>query len=415
MCLRAQTAADSARVARSSWSTAVAAFRNHDVPGARAAVERASASWPTQQAYVWNRALLSAALQDTGGVQRALEDYANLGLGRDLRADTTFDRFETLPWFGALAARHDANRAVIARSRVLATLEDSTLWPESVDYDPRSGKLYVTSVRHRTIVERARDGKERDLWKKDSSVFGAVMAVRVDPKGGTLWATLAAVPQMAGYSPKDSAIAALVEVRISDGAILRRFDLPPSSRHTLGDVSIGPRGDVFVTDSDTPALYRLRPGADSLDAITHPLFRSLQGSAPAPDGNTLFIADYSHGLLRVDLRDDSVTRLRDAPHSTSLGCDGIILHENAIIAVQNGVAPARIMRFDLDREGRTIVRADVLDRNWTVADEPTNGTIIDGEFVYVANSQWEKFESDGRVKQNVRLARPVLLALPLRR
>src|SRR5256885_14540956 len=90
--------ADSARVARTEWAAAVNAFRAHDLSRAREAVERASASWPTQQAYVWNRALLAAALNDTTAARRALEDYANLGLGRDL-ADTTFDRFRGMAWF----------------------------------------------------------------------------------------------------------------------------------------------------------------------------------------------------------------------------------------------------------------------------------------------------------------------------
>ena len=408
----ALNAADSARTARTSWNAAVTAFRAHDLATARVEIERASSMWPTQQAYVWSRVVLGAAMNDTTSLRRALLDYANLGLGREL-TDTTFDRYRALPWFEALAAAHAANRSVVARSRVFATLSDSTLWPEGVDYDARHGKLYVTSVRHRTIVERAADGRERDVWPRDSATRGAVLAVRVDARRNSLWATLAGLGALGGLSPADTSIAAIVEVRISDGAILRRFDLPPSPHHTLGDVAIGPRGDVFVTDSDNPTLYRLRPGRDTLEQVTNPLFRSLQGSAPSPDGSTLYVADYSHGLLRVDLRDNSVTRLRDAPHSTSLGCDGIVWFDNAIIAVQNGVAPARIMRFHLDRAGTSIVRAEVLDRRPDVADEPTIGTLVGGEFVYIANSLWQQYDAAGKLKPTGRLARPVLLAVPL--
>jgi len=312
-----------------------------------------------------------------------------------------------------MVAAHDVNRTVIARSTVRATLSDTTLWPEGIDYDARTGRFYVASVRHRTIVERSADGSERALLPRDAGGNGAVLGVRVDPAKNILWATMSGLSQMEGYTPADSAIAALVRVRISDGTIERRWDLPVGKPHALGDLVVSVGGDVFVTDSNQPVVYRLRAGADTLETITHPLFRSLQGLAPTSDGRFLYLADYSHGLLRVDLGTSNVIRLADPPHVTTLGVDGIALYHNAIIAVQNGISPARVMRYQLDPTGARIVSAEILDRNWKVADEPTIGTIVGDEFVYVANSQWEKYSDDGVRRKNVKLTAPVLLALPL--
>lgn len=406
-------AVDSASVARAAWSSAVKAFRLKDIATARAEVERASSAWPTQPTYVWYRAALAAEQGDTAAVASALRDYARLGLGRDL-SDSTLDRFRARPWFAAVAKEHELNRAVLARSRVRHTLSDSTLWPEGVDHDARTGNFYVASVRQRTIVEVAADGRERELWPRDQSGVGAAFGVRVDPRRNILWATMSGLRQMSGFAPSDSAIAALLEIRIRDGAILRRWDLSPGRKHTLGDLAVGPQGDVFVTDSDDPVLYRLRPGGDTLEALRNPLFRSLQGIAPSPDANVIYVADYSHGLLRVDLRSSRVTRVDEAANITTLGCDGIVWHENAIVAVQNGVSPARVMRFGLDAAGTRVVGADVLDRNWVIADEPTIGTIVGNDFVYVANSQWEKYSAEGNRVPGSKLTRPVLLAVPLR-
>jgi sugar lactone lactonase YvrE len=205
-------------------------------------------------------------------------------------------------------------------------------------------------------------------------------------------------------------------VRISDGVIEQRWDIPAApGGHVLGDLAIGPRGDVYFTDSSTPVLYLLRAGGDTVERFTDPLFRSLQGLAPAPDGTVLYLADYSHGLLRLELATGRVTRLQDAPGSTSLGCDGITWDRGALIAVQNGVAPARIMRFALDAAGIRIIRAEVLDRNVPLADEPTIGAMAGNAFVYVANSQWEKYGEDGARKGAVPLTAPILLAVPLAR
>ena len=390
-------------------------MESHDYANTRREVDHAASAWPTQPAYLWGRAVAALLTNDTAAVLDALNAYAALGLGRDLRRDARLADLAMQPRFASALARLDSNLAPIVRSHVVVTLPDSTFWPEAVDYDPRSHRYYIGSVRHRTIAEVVNGKVTRELWPREKSGIGAVLGVRVDTARGVLWATLAGVPQMEGFTPADSSIAAIVRVRIADGAIERRWDLPPSPRgHALGDIVLGATGDVFVTDSNDPVLYRLRRGSDTLEAIRHPLFRSLQGMAAPPNAKVLYVADYSHGLLRVDLETNAVTRLDDAPATTSLGCDGLVWDNGAIVAVQNGVAPARIMRFVLDRAGTRIARAELLDRNSLIADEPTIGTIVGGEFVYVANSQWEKFTEGGARIPARRLTAPVLLAVPLR-
>jgi len=405
---------DSAAVARAAWARANSALGTNDLRTTYKEVARAANAWPTQPAYVWGRAVTAHLAHDTTAVIEALQAYAALGLGRDLAHDARFAGYRALPRFADAFARHVANLAPLVRSRLVAQLIDSTFWPEGMDYDPRTGRYYVASVRRRTIAEVADGRMVHELWPRDRPNIGAVLGVRVDSRRGVLWATLAGIPQMEGYTPRDSTIAALVRVRISDGVIERRWDLPPAKLgHVLGDLAIGPSGDVFVTDSNDPVLYRLRPGADTLERLTSPYFRSLQGLAPMPNGKVLYVADYSHGLLRVDLATNDVSRLDDAPASTSLGCDGLAWYDGSIIAVQNGVEPARIMRFELDTSGRRITRADVLDRNVAIADEPTIGAIVGSDFVYVANSQWEKYTDAGKRKPERPLTAPVLLAVPL--
>lgn len=409
-------ARDSAAVARAAWARATAAVRASDLSTARREVAHAVGAWPTQPAYLWAGARLAAVARDTAALEQALAAYARLGLGRDLRADTTVAGFLALPAFGSILRSHDANRAPLARSQVRASLPDSTFWPEGMDYDSRTGTFYVSSVRHRTIAEITRSGETRELWPRGRPELGAIFGVRVDPVRPALWATTSGLPQTQGYRPADSAIAALLRVRISDGVVERRWDIPAEpGGHVLGDLAIGPRGDVYFTDSRTPVLYLLRAGRDTVERITNPLFRSLQGLAPAPDGTALYLADYSHGLLRLELATGRVTRLDDAPGSTSLGCDGIVWHRGALIAVQNGVAPARVMRFVLDAAGIRIVRAEVLDRNVPLADEPTIGAVAGNAFVYVANSHWEKYAEDGTRKGATPLRAPILLAVPLAR
>ena len=110
-----------------------------------------------------------------------------------------------------------------------------------------------------------------------------------------------------------------------------------------------------------------------------------------------------------------VTRLADAASSTSLGVDGLVWYHNSLIGIQNGVAPARVVRFHLDASGTRIVRQEILDRNSDVADEPTIGVVIGSEYVYVANSQWEKHDDNGVRLTGAALISAVLLSISLKK
>ena len=355
-------------------------------------------------------------MRDTGAVLDGLTRYAALGLGRDLTTDSALRNLIAHPSFRPVAAAHAANIAPLVRGQPWAILPDSTFFPEGIDFDPRSGLTYVTSIRHRTIAElTSRGDYVRELLPRAGVGLGAILAARIDAPRGVMWATTSAIPQSAGYAAADSNVHALLRLNIATGEIEKRWDLPASPNgHTLGDVAIGSLGDVFFSDSRDPVLYRLPADSTGLLPIRHVLFRSLQGIAPVPDGQTVIVADYSHGLLKVDALTGEVTRIADGPGMTSLGCDGLVWHDGAVVAVQNGVFPPRIMRFELDSSRTRITSATVIDRNPAIADEPTVGTLIGDDFVYVANSQWEKYNESGELLPRAVLRRPVLIRVPTR-
>jgi sugar lactone lactonase YvrE len=403
--------ADSARVARAAYKVAL---NSMDPATAYREITRASRAWPTQPAYIWGRAVLAARSLDTAATLRALDDYASLDLGRELSGSKDFAFLEGNAAFQALAQRHRSHRTPIVASRVVYESRDSTFWPEGIDFDPNQGVYYLAGVRHGTIM-RVDPGRQSSTLWSELQPRVAVLGVRVDARRRVLWATTSGIPQREWFVPGDSAYASLLEVGLGDGRVKRKWDLPAApGGHVLGDLAIGPHGDVFVTDSRHAAVYRLRLGTDSLETVRHPLFYSLQGVAPSPDGSAVYLADYSHGLLRMDLRDGTVNRLPDAPRSTSLGCDGLRWYAGALICVQNGLNPARIARFTLSGDGRGILRIDVVDRNFDIADEPTIGTIVGDEFVYVANSQWNKHDATGKRVPSVPLRGPVLLGVRIK-
>ncbi|MEO8633715.1 MAG: hypothetical protein ABI587_00420 [Gemmatimonadales bacterium] len=404
-------AVDSAAVARAAWR---AAARSESPAATLTYVTHAARAWPGQPAYWSALAVVAAQASDTALLTEALELLGGLGAGAEVLGDSGVVRMSAVPGVGAALRRLREATAERRTGQIIRSSPDSTVYAEGIDADSASGRFYVASVRHRTVYAVEPDGTWRDLGLSRAPDVGAILGVRVAPGGKQLWVTTIGLPQMRGYLPADSALAALLLVRIADGSIERRWALPADgSLHVLGDLTVGPAGDVFVTDSRQPLLFRLRPGADTFSVTRHPLFRSLQGVAATPDGLFLYMADYSHGLLRQDLRTGEVIHVADAPGTTSLGVDGLVLRGRSLIGVQNGFAPPRIARFALSAGGERISAVEVLDRQPSVADEPTIGTLVPGGFVYVANSQWEKYDDAGRRREGTHLAPTHLIRISL--
>ena len=411
--LRGQShpATDSAAAARTSWQAAAEAFRDGDNQTAWQRALLASHQWPEQVEYQRGVAIAAARRRDPTSLIAALDRLTSFQAGGGMARDSSVAALRDRPAVARALGRLAKASAPIRRSTVAATIEDSTLFAEGLDADAATGTLYVASVHHRTIYAIGRDGRPRDLQLTRHQRIGAILGVRFDAARGVLWATTAGLAQSAGFAPADSSIAALLRIRPADGELLGRWDLPAGLPHVAGDLAIGPRGDVFVTDSRSPWLFQLAPGADTLIGRTDPLFRSLQGPAPSPDGRTLYLADYSHGLLRLDLSSGVTSRLAVPAGVTSLGVDGLILAGGALIGVQNGVSPARIVRFTLDGAGRRIVSAVTVDRHLPEADQPTIGTLLGKDYLYVANSQWDQYNDDGTRVPGRALGRTLILKL----
>ena len=405
---------DSAQMARSAWREGLEADARGDSALAWHSVHRAAMGWPEQSAYIRGLAVLAARHRDTTQLVLALDRLATMEVGLDTAEDPALARMSAGALVQAALQRLQGATRPRPESRAWAALPDTTIFAEGLDADLRTSTVYVTSLRHRTIYAVDSAGGVRDLQVGRAPGVSAIFAVRFDPARSVLWAATSGLPAAEGYQPADSAIAALLRIDPVSGAIQARYPAPAATPHVLGDIALGPEGDVFVSDSRTPALYRLRPGTETMEWFSDPLFHSLQGVAPTPDGRWVYLADYSHGLLRWDLRTGTVTRLTVPAGATSLGLDGILLDGRSIVGIQNGLAPPRVVRFTLDQAGERVVATEVLDRHLPLADEPTNVTRLNNDLIYIANSQWEKYADDGSRRPGTRLGPTVLLALPLR-
>ncbi|MCC6243734.1 MAG: hypothetical protein IT353_12900 [Gemmatimonadaceae bacterium] len=404
-----------ATVARQAFQNAAAAASPAQ---SLAEITRAVDTWPAQPAYWQALARTAARLSDTLSLQRALARLVQYGTGAELLSDASVRRFSGKNTVGAsLNALAEATAPLVA-GRVIATITDTMLFAEGIDVDARTGTLFVSNIRTRTILAIDREGKRRDLQVGRHPRIGAVLGVRVTADGRHLFATTSTLPMMQGYDAQARPVHAILKLRAQDGALLARWDLPADGMsHTLGDLAIATDGSVMATDASDGALWSLPANASSatpLRAIRDPLLRSPQGITWVPGTRQLIVADYSHGLLAVDADAHLVTRLRAPDSMTTVGVDGIVWYDDGIVAVQNGVSPSRVVHFTVDHAQRAVQSMRLLDRQPTVATEPTIGTIWQDGFVYVGTSQWQAYDDQGARRRAQHLQPTVLVCVALR-
>jgi hypothetical protein len=316
----------------------------------------------------------------------------------DPEAEPAFAELRESSEFADAVSRLNRARQPVSNSRLLLTLPEKDLVAEDIAYDPTAGRFYISSVRHGKILALARDGASSEFLPEGAPDVWAIVALGVDATRRYLWATTAAIPGNVHAKAEDLGRTALLRFSLRDGALQKRYDLPRDGEHELGDLTVSPDGDVFVSDSQGP-VYWVSHDEDHLQMlVSSGTFRSPQTPALSMDGYTLFVPDYSRGISAVDLRTKQVRLLAHPAELSLAGIDGLYLTGRAILAVQNGVSPARIIRMQLDSSLTRIEGFDVLESNWAGLGEPTHGVVVGGRFYFIANSGWDRLGDDGQVK-----------------
>ena len=236
--------------------------------------------------------------------------------------------------------------------------------------------------------------------------------MRMGPAGG-LWYVSAAVPEYANVDAESIGSTGLFRVDLESGEMTVRAVLPKQDASmVLGDLVFADDNTIYATESLTGALYRYTVDKNEFTQVIAPgTLRSMQGLVLDNSGEYLYVADYVGGLFRVSLADYSVQRVNAVENTNLFGIDGLYRYGNELIAIQNGIRPNRVVAFSLGEDGLSVSSTRVLARNLPEFDEPTLGTIVGDEFLFVANSHWGRFSREGNLPEA--LIGPIVLRIKL--
>jgi hypothetical protein len=330
-----------------------------------------------------------------------LDRLARIGASRSPASDSAFATLKNSRGFRAVQARLDSNRVPILHGKLAFSLPDPDLLPEALAWDPSTATWLVGSLSKRKLIRFGPDGSVTDFIS--GSDLLRVVGIHVDSARSLLWfATWAPRPAALGSQDEPPSETRFFKCDLRTGRILRRY-VPADSgnSHLFNDLAIAANGDVFVTDTEQGWVYRIRADVDSLEVFVRPnpdQFSEANGIAVAADGLTLYVA-FEEGIARVDVRTRRIVRLRSPGTTSTSGIDGLYSYHHALVGVLHQRGLQEVVRYELAPDGRSIRRADVLERDDSLIRLPTTGAIVGGRFYYIANSQFDRLGDDNRLSR----------------
>jgi sugar lactone lactonase YvrE len=233
-------------------------------------------------------------------------------------------------------AEPEAESADPGQATLLDTLliQEPGLHPEGVEFDAANGRFLVGSVTQGTITEVRDDGTHRPFIE-DEELVGSI-GIHIDAANGRL---LVANSDLGVF--QDAAFAGQAKLGIYDlesGARLHMVDLGallPEVRHFANDMTVGPDGTAYVTDSFAPVIYRVDLDGNATVLVEDERFSAdpvgLNGIDYHPDGYLLVAVMGAQAFVRVPL--DAPDQLSDVTLSEPVVGDGLVLRPDGTLLV----------------------------------------------------------------------------------
>lgn len=386
----------------------IAAYKNKDYALFLKLTQKLDSIRPSHPNYMYNLAAAYALNKMQNESVAALHNLLLTNNTVPFETEPDFDFIKDSEGFQKLKELKAEQNKVIESSVLKFSLSEKDLHPEGLLYLEKLKIWLVSSIRNKKIVSVDSEGKCRN-WFTDTPY--SVFAMKADADEKYLWITTAAMPVMKGFSEAMDGKHQILKIEISSRKIIKTYTI--EGKHVLGDLVIAKNGDLYLSDSVDPNVYRMHNDTIGLFRDFKGKAFNLQGMAFNSDESKLFVADYLKGIVAIDLnKDPKDTWLTFPEGAAKKGIDGLVFYKNALYAIHNGVKPIRVVKYNLNAENSMITDFTVLDNNRPDFNEPALATISKGKLYFFANSPWNFYTSNDQLDET-KFENPKLYELQL--
>ena len=309
--------------------------------------------------------LISVARANAAAGNRAealdlLGQAARRGAGVDAIRLPEFKALAGDARFETVAAEIKRNLVPLAKASAFADLGERE--SEGIAYDPVS-KRFFAGTQQGELVAIGMDGKVSTF--ASGGGLRQVLGLKVDAERRLLWLANGRYPDITYTDENRPADAGTGGVRAYDldtGKLVTAVEVDerPALVHGFNDLALAADGTVYVTDTNTNAVYRLAPGGKTLELLLRDTRMTFpNGIAIAPDQRTLYVA-HVEGISALDRATGSRTLLSVPADGSVNSIDGLLLKDGIFYGVQNSPYMHRIVGAAIAPDGRSIAKV------WTV-------------------------------------------------
>lgn len=391
------------------YQQSVDAYKNKDYVAFLKLTKQLDSVRPYHPTYTYN---LASAFAMNGKEKEAIATLKKVVLMNATTAFETDDDFKSIAnseGFQQLLMLKKMQEQSISNSTKVVSLSEKELHPEGLEFLSKSNVWLASSIRKRKIVSfDPKTGVCKD-WFTDNQLY-AVFSMKKDANEQFLWVATSALPEMERFSYNLEGKAAVLKIDIKTKKVVQRFEI--AGNHVFGDLYVTKNNVVYVSDSNKPILYKIENDVMSEWISLEKEAYNLQGITMNSDENLLFVADYLKGIAAISLRDNQRKWFTFPEGTIGKGIDGLCFYNHSLIAVQNGVKPIRLVRFNLNEVGSEIIGYQIIDHNRAEFNEPALATIIANKLCFFANSPWQFYDKNGNL-DSTKVEAPLLFETQL--
>ncbi len=328
---------------------------------------------------------------------------------RSMRAGPAFKLLEQIYREG-LSPRGTYQRVAIA--------PDADLVAEDLAFDTRNGARYLSSVHKGKVLALDATGRWGDFLAPTELSAWGIYALAVDAARARLWISTVAGAISPPFRAADAGRSAVLRVNLNNRVQEDRFELKDGHAHAFGDMALDSKGELYVSDGVGGGVYSIapEPGAALATRVFPGALRSPQTPVPLPDRTRLLVADYSRGIAIVNLQaPQGVSWLQHPPELAVYGIDGLYLDGQALIAIQNGTVPERLLYMRLDPSFTRVLSWQVVLARVPGLGDPTHGVVRENRFDFISNSGWDRVDDQGHLNSPAAASPPEIWSMDLPR
>ena len=290
------------------------------------------------------------------------------------------------------------------------TITDIGLYPEGIDYDFKNEKFLFSSLYKGAVFAMNTKGEATVFATSNklvlpTGIYTDELRNRLIVANADLGTSQKSTPTSAG------SIATVSIFNLTSGELIKEIDLKnftPNAGSCLNDIAVDTKGNIYITDSFSPNIYKIDDNYTASLFLTNLLFQpapnqfGLNGIVFHPDGYLLAVKTDDSKLFKISLSNPAVITV--VTGTTFSAPDGIELDKNNnLVVVENGLGLGKT--HTISSTNNWTSASKISETNIGKEEFPTTAALASDGNVYVVNSKLGKLLAGDKTQSSYTIQR----------